>query len=164
MIYVPLAVSMSALLYLGSATPVLAAPTPAAQPAVARTMTASSQQENASASQPAQKCSTDLSAFRTGMEKAGYEPGGYGDGLGYGYSMMGYGYGYPQGERSSTASMAATSTPMTSSSASANTTKAGGDYVTARPRYEVQTLLSSANILAPGRTTTALRRRSRGDA
>jgi sporulation protein YlmC with PRC-barrel domain len=84
------------------------------------------------ATKPAHQCLTDLAAFQGVMQKSGYWPGG--SGYGYGYPM--YGYGYEVG-------MAAPA--MTGADASG-----GRAYWSARPGYEVRTLLAAAQILAQG--------------
>lgn len=61
------------------------------------------------------------------MDKDGYWLGGADEGYGYPVGGWGYGYGYGMGAARPTS---------------------GADYQTARPGYEIRTLLSSANILA----------------
>jgi sporulation protein YlmC with PRC-barrel domain len=75
---------------------------------------------------PAEKCLGDVKAFRAEMSKGGYCLGGSDEG--YGYPMGGYGYGYGMlGDQ-----------------------RGGGTigYGSARPGYELRTLISSATILA----------------
>ncbi len=115
-----LAVSMAAALSLTAAGPLHAAtPEPAKVPAA-----------TAPATKPAKQCLTDLAAFQGVMEKSGYWPGG--SGYGYGYPM--YGYGYEGG-------MAGPA--MTSAGA-----PGARAYWSARPGYEIRTLLAAAQILA----------------
>jgi sporulation protein YlmC with PRC-barrel domain len=77
------------------------------------------------APKPAEKCLNDVKAFSADMSKGGYWLGG--SEAGYGYPMGGYGYGYGMmgGERG--AGLAG--------------------YGSARPGYEIRTLVSSATIL-----------------
>lgn len=82
-----------------------------------------------SAGMPAGKCSAAVRAFTAEMSKQGYWLGGAD--YGYGYPMGGYGYGYGYGMMTGGRATGATS-----------------DYMTARPGYEVRTLIASANILA----------------
>ena len=109
---------------LASFTPVLAAPAattpvpPGPAPA-AGTQVASAH--------PAEKCLGDVRAFSSKMSKEGYWLGG--SGYGYGYPMGGYGYGYGM--------------PMGSMPAG----NAAG-YGSARPGYEIRTLVASATVLA----------------
>jgi sporulation protein YlmC with PRC-barrel domain len=79
------------------------------------------------ANKAGEKCLSDLRAFDSQMEKDGYWR--VGSGYGYGYPMYAFGYGdsYMTHGRSG----------MT-----------GTGYRTARPGYEVRTLLAAANILA----------------
>jgi sporulation protein YlmC with PRC-barrel domain len=79
----------------------------------------------AASAHPAEKCLGDVKAFSDQMSKGGYWLGGSGDG--YGYPMDGYGYGAGYG------------VPVGS-------TPAG--YGSARPGYEIRTLMASATILA----------------
>ncbi len=117
--------SVAACILLGVTTPLLAAP-----PAATATGTASvGSAEQIAATKPAEKCLSDLRAFDKDMEKGGYWMGG--SGYGYGYPMDGYGYAapmgvYPAGGPGGTAT----------------------GYQTARPGYEIRTLIVSANILA----------------
>jgi sporulation protein YlmC with PRC-barrel domain len=70
---------------------------------------------------PAQQCLKDLQAFDAGLHKDGYwlDSGGYG----YGYPV--YGYGYRYGDRFADS----------------------GRYSSARPGYEVRTLIAAARVL-----------------
>ena len=77
----------------------------------------------AAAAQPAAKCLGDVKALSDKMSKEGYWLGG--SGYGYGYPMGGYGYGYGM--------------PMGSMEAG---------YGSARPGYQIRTLVSSATVLA----------------
>ena len=111
-----------------SFTPLLAAsaaPTPASpgpSPAVGT---------SAAASHPAEKCLADVKTFSEKMSKNGYWLGG--SGYGYGYPMGGYGYGYGAGY-----------------GAPIGGTPAGNaaGYGSARPGYEIRTLMASATVLA----------------
>ena len=103
---------------LGITTPLLAA----GPPAVASV----SQQ---SAVKPAETCMSDVRAFTAEMSKQGYWIGG--SDYSYGYPMLGYGYGYGYG-------MGVGGHPM----------GGVGSYATARPGYDIRTLVASANILA----------------
>lgn len=104
--------------YLVSSGPLLAAQAaPAADKAGMATPSATPK--------PAEKCLGDVKAFTADMSKGGYWLGG--SDAGYGYPMGGYGYGYGMmgGERA-----------------------AGfAGYGSARPGYEIRTLVSSATIL-----------------
>jgi sporulation protein YlmC with PRC-barrel domain len=128
--------SVATCLYLGLATPLLAA-----QPAPASAVVHTSPADKAfAAAEPAKKCLSDLLAFDHQMEKDGYWLGG--SGYGYGYPMDGFssGYGPPiMGDPSM-----AGGRPMMDGRPEA--TSAG--YQNARPGYEVRILLASANILA----------------
>jgi len=109
---------------LGSFTPLLAAPpattlTPPSPPAAVGT--------HAALPQPAEKCLGDVRAFSGQMSKDGYWLGG--SGYGYGYPMGGFGYGYGM--------------PLGSMPAG-NAAGCGS----ARPGYEIRTLVASATILA----------------
>jgi len=114
-----LASSVGACLCLGFASPLLAAEAPATGMAKQPTVT----EHAVAATEPAEKCLSDLRAFDSQMDKGGYWLGG--SDYGYGYPMGGYGYGYPMG-----GFPAATA------------------YQNARPGYEVRTLVAAANILA----------------
>jgi sporulation protein YlmC with PRC-barrel domain len=109
---------------LASSTPLLAA-SPAAThvspgaPPVVGTAIASAR--------PAEKCLGDVKVFSEKMSKSGYWLGE--SGYGYGYPMGGYGYGY--------------GVPMGSMPAG-NT----AGYGSARPGYEIRTLMASATVLA----------------
>lgn len=76
----------------------------------------------AAASKPAGQCLGDVKAFNAGLSKGGYWLGG--SDAGYGYPMGGYGYGYGMGGGAGFAG-----------------------YGSARPGYELRTLVSSATIL-----------------
>ena len=106
-----------------SFTPLLAASPPTA-PALSRP-SAVAGAEGASA-HPAEKCLGDVKAFNDNMSKSGYWLGG--SGYGYGYPMGGYGYGY---------------VPLGSMPPG----NAAG-YGSARPGYEIRTLIASATVLA----------------
>ena len=107
------------------------APLLAASPAPLPAGTGSSPAAGATSApaQPAKKCLGDVQAFSEKMSKNGYWLGG--SGYGYGYPMGGYGYGYGYGM------------PMGSMPAG----NAAG-YGSARPGYEIRTLMSSATVLA----------------
>jgi sporulation protein YlmC with PRC-barrel domain len=115
----PATVAICALL--ASFTPLLAAttPVPPGLAAVAGPPVA--------AALPAEKCLGDVSAFSDKMSKDGHWLGGSGDS--YGYPMGGYGYGYEASIDGMTAGNFA-------------------GYGSARPGYEVRTLLASATVLA----------------
>lgn len=81
----------------------------------------------AASAHPAEKCLGDVKAFSGKMSKEGYWLGG--SGYGYGYPMGGYGYGYGGSLGSMPAGNAA-------------------GYGSARPGYEIRTLVASATILA----------------
>lgn len=117
-----LVVSLAAALSLVAAQHVRAA-TP--EPARTAVVTATA---NASAAKPAQQCLTDLSAFQTRMQKEGYWHGA--STFGYGYPMYGYDY------------------DGIAPAATAGGAGVGATYSSARPGYEVRTLLASARILA----------------
>ena len=76
---------------------------------------------------PAEKCLGDVRTFSEQMSKSGYWLGG--SGYGYGYPMGGYGYGF--------------GVPLGSMPAG----NAAG-YGSARPGYEIRTLMASATVLA----------------
>lgn len=127
-----LASSVAACICCGLAGPLLAA-TPVDQPPVTGTATrASPDAQTVAATAPAQQCLSDLRAFHAQMGKSGYWLGA--SGYGYGYPMGGFGYGY---------GAPLVGTPV-------GGVAAGGEigYRTARPGYEVRTLLAAANILA----------------
>ena len=81
----------------------------------------------AASAHPAEKCLGDVKAFSDKMSKGGYWLGG--SDYGYGYPMGGYGYGYGGSLGSMPAGNAA-------------------GYGSARPGYELRTLVASATILA----------------
>ncbi len=81
----------------------------------------------AASAHPAEKCLGDVKAFSNKMSEDGYWLGG--SGYGYGYPMGGYGYGYGATLGSIPAGNAA-------------------GYGSARPGYEIRTLVASATILA----------------
>jgi sporulation protein YlmC with PRC-barrel domain len=117
-----LAGSAAALFCLGFATPMLAA-----EPAVTGTVNQSpAAATTVAAVKPAEKCLSDLRAFDSQMDKEGYWLGG--SGYGYGYPMAGYGFGPPMMEGRPEA------------------TRMG--YQSARPGYELRTLVAAADILA----------------
>ena len=112
--------SVAASLCLGLAAPVLAG-----EPSTAgATKTPSPGETTTAATQPAEKCLSDLRTFNSQMDKDGYWLGG--SGYGFGYPLGGPGYGYRMGD---------------SPAASAG-------YHNARPGYEVRILVASATILA----------------
>jgi sporulation protein YlmC with PRC-barrel domain len=95
------------------------------------------------ATQTANKCLGDLSAFDQQMEKDGYWLGA--SGYGYGYPMGGYGYGYAMGAIPAGGPIpVVTPTPA----AGASPAVVPGRYQDARPGYEVRMLVASADILA----------------
>lgn len=104
---------------LGLGTPLLAADIPA----TARPASANGSQP--AAGKPGEACMSAVRAFTADMSKRGYWMGA--SDYGYGYPMAGYGYGYGYGEVSAG--------------------RATGGYATARPGYEIRTLVASANIL-----------------
>jgi sporulation protein YlmC with PRC-barrel domain len=119
-----LAASAAACFYFGFAGPLLAA-----QPAAtAKAIQAAADHKKVTDIQPAQKCLSDLRAFENQLEKDRYWLGG--SGYGYGYPVDGIGYGYGP--------------PMIDGHPEANTTR----YESARPGYELRTLIASASILA----------------
>jgi sporulation protein YlmC with PRC-barrel domain len=75
---------------------------------------------------------------------SGYWLGGSVDG--YGYPLLGFGYGYSSGAYPITT--AATSSDAVAPATRSTAEPATNDYGTARPGYEVRTLIASANILA----------------
>lgn len=107
---------------LGIMTPLLAAETPA----TARPASPSGSQT--AAAKPAETCMSAVRAFTAEMSKQGYWLSG--SDYGYGYPMGGYGYG-GYGMMAGGRAIGAT-----------------GGYATARPGYEIRTLVASANILA----------------
>jgi sporulation protein YlmC with PRC-barrel domain len=156
-----LMVSVTACLCLGVVAPLLAAPPPAA-PVVApatglavppsATGTATSAPPIAAsvaATQTADKCLSDLSAFDQQMEKDGYWLGA--SGYGYGYPMGGYGYGYTMGGvpvAGAVPPVGAVAATGALPAGAANPAGIPGRYQDARPGYEVRMLVASANILA----------------
>jgi sporulation protein YlmC with PRC-barrel domain len=82
-------------------------------------------EENVSATKPAEKCLNDLHVFDMQMEKDGYWLGG--SGYGYGSPIAGYGYYGAIGDYPAANLVA---------------------FQSARPGYEVRTLVASADILA----------------
>ena len=121
-----LAGSVAACICLGAAAPLLAASPPATGPMGQPP----ANEQNAAAIKPAEKCLSDLRAMDDQMGKDGYWLGG--SGFGYGYPVGGYGYGL--------------SRPLAGHPAEPAETAVG--YQSARPGYEVRTLIASANILA----------------
>lgn len=88
-----------------------------------------------SAAVPAgQHCATGIQALRAEMEKGGYWLGE--SGYGYGYPMMGYSFGY------------VAPGPVPAGRSAAPAAASGDTYMTARPGYDIRTLLASAYILA----------------
>ncbi len=108
---------------LGISTPVLAVEVPAT------TGPASASGSQPAAAKPAEACMSAVRAFTAEMSKQGYWVGG--SDYGYGYPMGAYGYGYGYG-------MMTAGRPIGSTNG----------YATARPGYEIRTLVASANILA----------------
>lgn len=96
----------------------------AARPATAAAVTAP-------ATQPAQKCASDLRAFDAGMQKDGHWL--HGSGFGYGYPLYGYGYGFGYPEYGSLVGQGHSVVNY---------------HARARPGYEIRTLIASATILA----------------
>ena len=86
-----------------------------------------------SATQPAQKCASDLRAFDSGMQKDGNWQ--HGSGYGYGYPLYGYGYGYGYAYPESGSLVGHGNSPLI-------------NHARARPGYEIRTLIASATILA----------------
>ena len=83
------------------------------------------------ATQPAQKCASDLRAFDGTMQKDGNWL--HGSGYGYGYPLHGYGYGYAYPEYGSLVGQGHSVVNY---------------HARARPGYEIRTLIASATILA----------------
>lgn len=108
----------------------LAAPLLAAEPSATGTVNQPSRNENnPSATKPAEQCLSDLRAFDSQMQKDGYWLSG--SGYSYGYPMMGgYGGRFPDAVEGG------------------NPAKGTAGYQNARPGYEVRTLIAAANILA----------------
>ncbi|MEO8545917.1 MAG: hypothetical protein ABJA49_14460 [Betaproteobacteria bacterium] len=125
-----LAVSMTAALSLTAAAPLHAATSEHAKAPVAKATGT-----NAPATKPAQRCPTELGAFQGQMQKDGYWRGV--TGYGYGYPMQGYGYD----ETMPLPATAGASAPVAN-------TPGGAAYWSARPGYEVRTLLAATQILA----------------
>jgi sporulation protein YlmC with PRC-barrel domain len=117
---------VAACIYLGVAAPLLAA----SPPATGAMNQPPPSEQNAAAIKSAEKCLSDLHALEGQMGKDGYWVGG--SGYGYGYPVGGYGYG--------------SSRPMAGHPAEPAGTAVG--YQSARPGYEIRTLIASANILA----------------
>jgi sporulation protein YlmC with PRC-barrel domain len=109
---------------LGFPAQLLAAQPPAPLPVPSGKATPLSPAETSvSAAKPATACLSDLHGFDAQMQKDGYWLGGSGYGYRYGYPMSGYPMmGYAGG--------------------------AGPAYQSARPAYEIRTLIASAKILA----------------
>ena len=84
-----------------------------------------------SATQPAQKCASDLRAFDSAMQKDGNWL--HGSGYGYGYPLHGYGYGYAYPEYGSLVGQGHSVV---------------NHHARARPGYEIRTLIASATIFA----------------
>jgi sporulation protein YlmC with PRC-barrel domain len=133
-----LAGSVTALVCLGFAAPLLAAP-PTATGAVNQP---SPGEKKSAAFKSAEKCLSDLLSFDSQMEKDGYWLGG--SGYGYGYPMNGFynGIGPPM----MPSRLEATATPLSPQSDRHEFRNSG--YQNARPGYEVRMLFASANILA----------------
>ncbi|MBX9793712.1 MAG: PRC-barrel domain-containing protein [Burkholderiaceae bacterium] len=85
----------------------------------------------AAATQPAQKCASDLRAFDAAMQKEGNWL--HGSGYGYGYPLSGYGYGFGYPEYGSLVGQGHSVVNY---------------HARARPGYEIRTLIASATILA----------------
>ena len=130
---IALASSVAAGLSLGLVGPSLAAQPPAAGTAYHP----SPRESNISAAKPAKKCLSDLRIFDGQMGKSGYWLGGSGNGYGFPIGASGYGYGYPGGHGGLIGDR-----PV-----GGHQTDATG-YQSARPGYEVRTLLAAASILA----------------
>ena len=105
---------------LASGPPLLAA-TPAPAPTAGA----------AAPAHPAERCLADVRSFSEQMSKNGYWLGG--SGYGYGYPMGGYGYGYGAGFGVPLGSMPPGN---------------AAGYGSARPGYEIRTLMASATVLA----------------
>lgn len=116
------AVSMAAVLSLGLAAPLLAAPVKSA------VQVHGAAAPDAMAARSANKCMNDLGTFTSTMQKDGNWFGG--SGYGYGSPMEGY---HPEA--------------MARGGDAANE-PAVPRYMNARPGYEIHTLIASANILA----------------
>jgi hypothetical protein len=106
---------------LGISTPMLAAEPPATDHST------SGSASKPEAVKPGEACLAAVRAFTADMSKQGYWLGG--SDYGYGYGMGGYGYDY---------GMMTAGRPI----------GATNGYATARPGYEIRTLIASANILA----------------
>ncbi len=124
--------AVSAGLALGFAGPLLAA---SSAPLAAAASDASASSTAAADMKPDHACMGDLRTFSEQMQKDGYWLRG--SDLGYGYPLYGYGYGYETGhgygELGTTGS---------------DNGRYAGRYSSARPGYEIRTLLGSASILA----------------
>lgn len=107
----------------------LTAPLVLAQSPAARTPTVEATAPTAT--QPAQKCASDLRAFDGAMQKEGYWL--HGSGYGYGYPLYGYGFGHGYGDLGGMGTGAVA--PLIG-------------HGRVRPGYEIRTLIASANILA----------------
>lgn len=123
-----LALAALAALSLGFAPPLLAATT---APATA-THTPPAHEGVAPSANAARKCLSDVHAFEKQMQKEGYWVQGSDLGYGYGYPMDGYGYDQPL--------------PPVGMGVAGSSGAMG--YRSARPGYEIRTLVASATILA----------------
>lgn len=125
--------SVAACILFGLAVPLLAAP-----PAATSTgSSAPASAEKVAATKPAEKCLSDLRAFSGELEKSGYWLGG--SDYGYGYPMGGYGYSAPLGVYPAGGPVGG---------GAAGTAMGYQGYQSARPGYEIRSLITSANILA----------------
>lgn len=132
-----LASSVTALVCLGFAAPLLAAP-----PTATGMNQPSAGEKKGAAIKSAEKCLSDLLAFDSQMEKDGHWLGG--SGYGYGYPMNGFYNGVRPPMMPSR--LEATATPLSPQSDHHELRNSG--YQNARPGYEVRMLFASANILA----------------
>src|ERR1035437_7700519 len=130
--------SVMALVCLGFAAPLLAAP-PTATGAVNQP---SPGEKKSAAIKSAEKCLSDLLAFDSQMEKDGYWLGGSGYGYGYPMNLFYNGIGPPM----MPSRLEATATLLSPQSDRHEFRNSG--YQDARPGYEVRMLFASANILA----------------
>lgn len=125
--------AVSAVLALGFAGPLIAA-APAQQSAAA-TSDAPVNSTAAADMKPDHACMSDLRTFSEQMQKDGYWLRG--SDLGYGYPLYGYGYGYETGYGYGALGTAGSGGAMDAQG-----------YRSARPGYEIRTLIGSASILA----------------
>ncbi len=135
-------VAVSAVLSIGFAGPLLAASPPqlvAANDAPANSTAAADKK-------PDHACMGDLRTFSEQMQKDGYWLRG--SSLGYGYPLYGYGYGYGYESGYGYGGLG--------TAVGGGTTDAWG-YPSARPGYEIRTLIGSASILAEQGESVACR-------